>query len=97
MDDTVFNVNSLIENETIINLNQIKILNQMLLNYEEGTEANDFDNLSFIVQLWSKLLTHQSENDFKIERAKKMISQTMKLVLDKKQVKINFIKLILRC
>ena len=61
----------------------------MLLNYEGGTEANDFDNLSFIVQLWSKLLTHQSENDFKIERAKKMISQTMKLVLDKKQVRLK--------
>ena len=88
MDDTVFNVNSLIENETILNLNQIGILNQMLLNYEEGIEANDFDNLSFIVQLWSKLLTHQGKNEFNIERAKNMISQTMKLVLNKKQVKI---------
>ena len=86
IDDTVVNVNFLIENETIANLNKENILDQMLINYEKGIEANDFDNLSFIVQLWSKLLTHKAEEQFTLERTKQIMSQTMHLVLDKKQV-----------
>jgi hypothetical protein len=87
MDDTVFNVNSLIENDTISNLNKNNVLDQMLINYENGIEANDYDNLSFIVQLWSKLLTHKKDEQFDMERAKRMITQTMNLVLDKRQVR----------
>ena len=86
IDDTVFNVNSLIENDSISNLNSGNILEQMLTNYEQGIEANDYDNLSFIVQLWCKLLTHRGDQQFHLARAKKMITQTMNLVLDKRQV-----------
>ena len=86
IDDTVFNVNSLIENDTIMNLNKTNILDQMLINYENGIEANDYDNLSFIVQLWAKLLTHKKDEQFDIDRAKRMITQTMNLVLNKNQV-----------
>jgi hypothetical protein len=86
MDDTVFNVNSMLENQTISNLNKISILDQMLINYEDGIETNDFDNLSFIVQLWSKLLTHKGDEQFNMERAKKMVNQTMNLVINKQQV-----------
>lgn len=86
IDDTVFNVNSLIEDESISNLNSGNILEQMLINYERGVETNDYDNLSFIVQLWCKLLTHRGDRQFHLERAKRMVHQTMRLVLDKKQV-----------
>lgn len=86
MDDTVFNVNSILEKETIANLNKIKILEQMLSNYENGIETNDFDNLSFIVQLWSKLLTHKGDQEFNFERACRMVHQTMNLVINKQQV-----------
>lgn len=86
IDDTVFNVNSMIEDESISNLNSGNILEQMLVNYEHGIEANDYDNLSFIVQLWCKLLTHRGNQQFHLQRAKRMVTQTMNLVLDKKQV-----------
>ena len=86
IDDTIFNVNTIHEFEAIKKINSINILDQMIQNYEEGVMANDFDNLGFLVQLWTKLLTHLGKHQFSLERTKKTISRTISFVLCKHQV-----------
>ena len=86
MVDIVFNVSSNQEYESIKNLNVNGALELMIANFENGMLANDYDNLGFLIQISSRLLTHLGDENFPKEKITNMVIGFMNRILSKKQV-----------
>lgn len=86
MVDIVFNVSTNQEYESIQNLNVNGALELMLANFENGMLANDYDNLGFLIQISSRLLTHLGNDNFPKEKITSMVIGFLNRILSKKQV-----------
>lgn len=87
--DTLNNTNSIHELSAIKKINQIGILDKTINNFENGVSANDFDNLGFLLQLWTKLLIHLKNEQFTQSRMEKVVNNSFNLVISKKQILKN--------
>jgi hypothetical protein len=87
--DTLNNTNSIHELSAIKQINQIGILDKTIENFENGVSANDFDNLGFLLQLWTKLLIHLKNEQFTQARMEKVVNNSFDLVISKKQILKN--------
>lgn len=90
MADVVFNVNTNQGYDSIKAMNQIGIMDVMLSNFNNGMLANDYDNLGFLIQISSRLLTHLGKEDYPKERVTEMVIGFLNRILSKKQVYIFF-------